>query len=93
MLSLYRKLLALRRAEPALALGSIERVEASEHVLAYRRSHGRSRLQIILNLTGTERQMPDGAGTGECLLSTLGSTPPEGWLRPDEGVVFRLPDA
>jgi glycosidase len=93
MLSLYRALLALRRSEPALAIGSIERVEASEHALAYQRSHGRFRLQVILNLTGTERQMPDGTGTGECLLSTLGSPPPEGWLRPDEGVILRLPVA
>jgi len=47
-------------------------------------------LQIVLNLTGTERQIPDWAEAGELLVSTLGSSPPDGWLRPDEGVILRL---
>jgi oligo-1,6-glucosidase/alpha-glucosidase len=90
MLSLYRALLALRRAEPALQIGSIEQVTATEHVLAYRRRHGGDGVEILLNLSGTERQIPDGFGNGELLLSTLGSRPPDDWLRPDEGVIMRL---
>jgi oligo-1,6-glucosidase/alpha-glucosidase len=90
MLSLYRDLLRLRRAEPALSIGALHLDQGSDHVLSYRRSHGSSRLQILLNLSGTERQRPDGATPGEMLLSTLGSAPPDGWLRPDEGVILRL---
>ena len=84
---------ALRRAEPALSIGTFELVQGSEHILAYRRHHGASRLQIMLNLSGTERRLPDGLEPGTLLLSTLGSQPPEGWLRPDEGVILRLAEA
>ena len=49
-----------------------------------------ARLQVVLNFTGTERQIPDWAEAGEFLLSTLGASPPNGWLRPDEGVILRL---
>jgi hypothetical protein len=44
----------------------------------------------VLNFTGTERPIPDWAEGGELLLSTLGTSPPDGWLRPDEGVILRL---
>ena len=90
MLTLYRALLRLRRAEPALSIGSIELTESNEHVLTYARQHGGTRLQILLNLSGTERRTPEGVGSGACLLSTLGSTPPESWLRPDEGLIMRI---
>jgi oligo-1,6-glucosidase/alpha-glucosidase len=93
MLSLYRALMALRRSEPALSIGSVDRIEASDYVLAYQRLHGPSRLQILLNLSGNERRMPDGIERGETLLSTLGSAPPDAWLRPDEGLIIRLADA
>jgi oligo-1,6-glucosidase/alpha-glucosidase len=89
ILSLYRELLRLRRAEPALSIGSLHLGPASEHVLSYRRQHGSSRFQILLNLTGTEREVPEGAEPGEVLLSTLGSTPDEGRLRPNEGLIMR----
>jgi alpha-glucosidase len=92
MLLLYRDLLRLRRTEPALSIGSIHLDQASEHVLAYRRSHGNSRLRILLNLSGTERQLSRDLTSGDMLLSTLGSPPPIGWLRPDEGVILRLED-
>ena len=93
MLSLHHDLLRLRRAEPALAIGSFKLVQGSAHVLAYQRQLGTSRLQILLNLSGTERRVPDGLESGDLLLSTLGSQPPEGWLRPDEGVILRLAEA
>jgi hypothetical protein len=44
----------------------------------------------VLNLSGTERQLPLEIDTGTPLLSTLGSPSPVGWLRPDEGLVLRL---
>jgi len=93
MLSLYRSLLQLRRREPVLSIGGIDQVEASDHVLAYRRKHEKSRMQIVLNLSHVERETPDGVEDGELLLSTLGSAPPPGRLRPDEGLVMRLSDA
>ncbi len=93
ILSLYRDLLQLRRAEAAVSIGTLQVDEGSEHVLAYRRRHGNSRLQILLNLSGTERRVPDGAPQGELLLSTLGSEPADGWLRPDEGLILRLAEA
>ena len=37
MLALYRRLLAFRRARPALSIGSYEPVEATDDVLAYAR--------------------------------------------------------
>ena len=93
MLSLYRALLRLRRAEPALSIGSIQSILGSDHVLAYQRCHGDSRLHVLLNLSGTERRLPDGAESGVLMLSTLGNPPPEGWLRPDEGLILRLSGA
>ncbi|MDP9421800.1 MAG: alpha-amylase family glycosyl hydrolase [Pseudomonadota bacterium] len=90
MLSLYRQLLRLRRAEPALSIGSIHLDQGSEQVLAYRRRHGEAQLQILLNLSGAERQWPEEANSGIVLLSTLGSKPAEGWLRPDEGLILRV---
>ncbi len=90
MFSLYQSLLRLRRAEPALAIGSIELERGSDHVLAFERRHGASGLRVLLNLSGTERRIPGDGAPGELLLSTLGSAPPPGWLRPDEGLILRL---
>ena len=50
MLALYRRLLALRRAEPALAVGSYEPVEASGDLLVYLRERDGRRFLIVLNL-------------------------------------------
>lgn len=52
MLSLFRALTALRRAEPALNRGSIELVDVGiKDVLAYRRTHeGSDGFLVVLNL-------------------------------------------
>ena len=50
LLSLYRKLLALRRTEPALSLGSIHSVRAEGTVLRFCRTHGAKSFQVLLNL-------------------------------------------
>lgn len=50
ILSLYRRLIALRRAHPALTLGCIEGVEVVGTVLVYRRRYGAERLAILLNM-------------------------------------------
>jgi alpha-glucosidase len=52
MLSLYRNLLALRRREPALSLGSYQELfSLTSGVLAYQRSYDGRTLTVVLNLT------------------------------------------
>ena len=94
LLTLHRRLLALRRAEPALSTGTWAPVEAEGDVLAYLREGGGSRFLVALNFGATTTVLPfDGAG--EVVLSTHldhdGETA-DGRvaLRGDEGVVVRL---
>ena len=62
MYRLYRDLLALRRAHPALAVGDWLPVECDGDVLAYERRHGGDRLLVVLNLGGAEQRvlLPEG---------------------------------
>jgi alpha-glucosidase len=96
ILSLHRKLLALRRSQAALSIGAYESLSADGDVFAFRRVHGGVRLRIVLNL-GSRPASYDAGGTP---LATLLSThldregaEPEGplRLRPDEGLVLREP--
>jgi alpha-glucosidase len=97
MLSLYRALLALRRAEPALSVGTCEVVAAEGDILTYERHHATSggRLTVALNLgrySQTLRGIPRGA---RILLSTqldrAGRTTSDMVsLRPDEGIIIDL---
>ena len=88
LLALYRALLALRRSEPALAVGSIEAVAAAGPVLSYVRRHGTRTLLVALNLSDAQHDIPE-HGPGHVLLSTeldrSGTTPTR--LRPNEGLV------
>ncbi len=89
MLALVRSLAALRRAEPALSLGSYERLHAGEGVLCYARSHGARRLGVALNFTADPAPLPV---TGAALLSTRPDrdlAELDGLL-PDEGVILEL---
>jgi alpha-glucosidase len=88
MLALYRALLALRRAEPALSVGALDAVAAEGDVLTYERRHpatGR-RLRVALNLGAEARPVP--AGGGALLLSTHAGDADPGRLRPAEGLVL-----
>ena len=49
MLSLYRRLIALRREHEALAVGAISHAAAVGPVLVYRRSLAEARFDIALN--------------------------------------------
>jgi alpha-glucosidase len=84
MLSLYRRLLHLRRQFPALARGDFELLDAPEGVMAYRRSDGDVSLRVLINFTDAAVALPptlrgqvllsterarDGAGTGEFMLA------------------------
>ncbi len=86
ILSLYRRLLALRRSEAALSLGDWRHLHGDGAVFAYARRAGDRRLGIALNFTGTAQPMPIG---GELLFSTLGDGV-SGDLRPDEGRIVVL---
>jgi alpha-glucosidase len=47
--TLYRRLIELRRAEPALSVGAFASLPVSDHVMAYARKAGDRRLLIVLN--------------------------------------------
>ena len=74
MLSLHRRLLALRRAHPALSIGDIALLDGSDaapDVLAYERRHGDDRLLIALNL-GERAAGAGAAGMGApCAAASL----------------------
>jgi alpha-glucosidase len=53
MLALYKRLIALRRAQPALHRGSYEALEAGDEMLAYARDSDGQRLVVILNFGAT----------------------------------------
>ncbi|HEY3754289.1 MAG TPA: alpha-amylase family glycosyl hydrolase [Pseudonocardiaceae bacterium] len=88
MLTLYRTLIALRRAEPSLSVGAYVPVRASDDVLAYQRGE----FLIVLNLGDEPRTVP--VDPGVVVVSTLLDRKWESIgltmaLRPDEGVVIR----
>jgi alpha-glucosidase len=94
MLHLYRRLIALRKEEPALHAPSIEPLRGTPETVAFRRRHpGQPAALILLNLSAVP-QTVDLPGPGRVLLSThldreddslAGST----ILRPAEGLVIR----
>jgi alpha-glucosidase len=91
MLTLYRKLLALRRARPALAAGAIRIEPSDEEVLQYERRDGDACLLVALNFGTWPREVrvepDDVAGV---LLSTNKRTDFDGRLEPNEGIILDL---
>jgi alpha-glucosidase len=92
-LNLYRRLLALRRTEPALNSGDIHNVTASNGVLSYIREWEGKRFQIHLNLTPD----PQTAGTlpGSFILSSYLETESTTFtetltLRPNEALILEV---
>jgi alpha-glucosidase len=95
MLTLHRRLIALRRSSPALEIGSYAPVAAEGDLLAYVRSAGSQRFLIALNLGSQEQSLDLGALRGRVVISThldREGDPAEGALalRADEGVVTEL---
>ena len=101
ILALHERLLALRRAHPALSIGDItllDAVDAAPDVLVYERHHDGDRLLVALNLGSSSQALRVPAWLGHTpLLSTLEgehapgrAAPGDGRivLRPDEGVIF-----
>jgi len=94
LLALYRRLIALRRREPALLEGKQVPMRSRNDVLAFKRALGDDKIVIALNTKHEPRgfEMPRG---GALLLSTYLDR--EGTrisspilLRPDEGVIIKL---
>jgi alpha-glucosidase len=97
MLTLYRRLIELRRREPALSIGEYAPLPAGSDLVAYMRKTEGCRLLIVLNLGRQKRRFDLGELEAQAalLLSTyldraqakLGD---EVELRPDEGVIVEL---
>lgn len=58
MLTLYRKLLELRRAAPALSVGAYRPVSAEENVFVFERTHEGQRLVVALNFDDYPKRLP-----------------------------------
>jgi len=97
ILTLYRRLVELRRSEPALSIGDYAALPSGDDLMAYMRKAGERRLLIVLNF-GSQGRSFDLAGLqaqAVLLLSThldrareaLGN---ELRLRADEGVIAEL---
>ena len=91
-LSLYRRLLHLRKTEPALSIGSYVEIAQTESVLVYQRRYGSRQLQIMLNMGDTFREIPAAGVEGTTLLSTFSEavSPAPGRLRPHEGRIVAI---
>jgi glycosidase len=73
ILTLYRRLLVLRRDCLALSIGDFVLLDVEGDILAYARRHGEERLIVALNLGEQPHrlQLPDWARGSRLLLSTL----------------------
>jgi alpha-glucosidase len=93
-LTLYRRLLATRRAHPALSIGGVALLAAEGDALAYERWHGAERLIVALNLGGRPLHLalPDWARPCRQILGTVDDAvmAEDGalLLRADEGVIL-----
>jgi alpha-glucosidase len=77
-----RAMIALRRTEPALRLGTWEVISAGETHLAFRRRHGAQSLRCAFNFGATPLPF-DGSG------QILAGSPSDGQLLPDQYVILR----
>ncbi len=95
-LNLTRRILALRRQEPALSLGDWQEIEIQGDILAYARDDGRQRFVILANLEPAPKSVHLGnAFKGMLEISTLSRSPgadlgPDIDLGPDEAMIIRM---
>jgi hypothetical protein len=96
MLSLYRRLLRLRRDEVALSVGPSSWSRVSR-VLIFRRHHLRQSLAIALNFDGEDKELPPEVAAAPRLLSSAAdgaeNRPETQRLRGNEGIVVVWPPA
>ena len=92
MLTLYRRLLSLRRSNTALVCGAIENIAAYGDVLTYERRYRNQRLFVALNMGAEDATVKSPSGT--LLLSTVSSRTGEAFVDGDnhlaagEGVIL-----
>jgi alpha-glucosidase len=97
ILTLYHRLIELRRSEPALSVGEFAPLPADDDLIAYIRKAGERRLLIVLNLGSEARSfnLSDLEARASLLLSTH-LDPDQEYsrddlhLRADEGVIVEL---
>jgi len=95
ILTLYRRLLALRRDCLALSIGDFVLLNVEDEILAYERRHDAERLIMALNLGGRPHRLllPDWARGSRLLLSTVDDAALVGGdtllLRSNEGVILK----
>ena len=96
MLTLYRRLLAIRSREPVLTAGRHVPVPRRDPIVAYRREDEQRNLLIVLNISSEKLtyDFPEG-GRGRVIVSTFldrAGERTEGSvkLRGDEGVIVQL---
>ncbi|WP_326914896.1 alpha-amylase family glycosyl hydrolase [Sphingopyxis chilensis] len=92
MLTLYRRLLALRRRSAALRIGDLRLVASDEDVLQYERRSRQERVLVALNIGSETRRLllPAGSAIADVLASTHALRTLDGLLAPNEGLVLRL---
>jgi alpha-glucosidase len=93
ILTLYRRLIALRVEKLALHSGAYGELSCDDHVLSYSRHSGPEGFLIVLNFTGESRTFAQAGLRGRIILTTAldrdSETVAENLLlRPDEGVVI-----
>ena len=94
MLTFYRRLIALRRAEPALAVGAYAPLPAEGDVLAYLREGFARRFLVVLNLADGPAafDLPSGQKARLILTTYLDRDGLEVanrlQLRPNEGIIL-----
>lgn len=95
LLSLYRRLIALRRTEPALNCGDYRPLAQSDRALAFVRAAEGARWVVALNFTGEQTELSFGSmdWAGHVTLGTLPDRDGETIagrviLRPNEGLII-----
>lgn len=95
ILHLYRRLIALRRAEPALAIGEYRAVGTDGDLLVYTRQYANQRRRVVLNFGSRPQPYRLGESRGQVLLSAHLDRAEEHCndslaLRGNEGVILAL---
>ena len=94
-LNLYHRLIELRRAEPALSVGSYTGIPAEGDIVTYIREHEDSRLFVALNFGASPAEVDFDGYAGTVVISTYHDRAGEEAVGPlhvraNEGVVVRL---
>jgi alpha-glucosidase len=95
ILTLYKRLIDLRRGRAALSIGAYRELICAGNVMVYERRHGSECMLVALNFGHDAERVELDKTSGRIVLSTLldrSDEPVSGKLelRPDEGVVVEL---